>query len=306
MTVAAPASRTGQSFAAANRRRFAHLGYWSRSWKRLRENRLGSAMGLIVVVEIIIALSAPLLAKYVTHYDPDTQDLVRLFSPPNSQHWLGTDDLGRDTLTRLIYGAQVSLTVASLTVTIAVLVGTVVGVAAGFYGGLLDTLFMRVVDVFLAIPPIFFFIMLSILFRPNVIGISLVVASISWVGLARLVRSEVLATRHLDFVLAARSIGASNWRLMARHIFPATVPVILVMASLAVAQVILTEAALSFLGLGILPPAPSWGNMISAAQQYFGRAVYLAIFPGVAIFITVLAVNVFGNAVRDALDPSLN
>jgi peptide/nickel transport system permease protein len=281
-------------------------GYWQRSWQRLRANRLGVVMMVIIGVEILIALLAPLISATLTGYAPDQQDLLRTFAGPQPGHWLGTDQLGRDTLTRLIYGAQVSLGIAALTVMMAATFGTIFGIAAGFYGGWVDTVLLRVVDVLLAIPPIFFFIMLSILFRPNAFGLSVVIASISWVSLARLVRAEVLATRHLDFILAARGLGANANRLMVRHVFPATLPIILVAASQTVAQVILAEAALSFLGLGIQPPTPSWGSTITVAQTYFDRAVWLALFAGLAIFVTVLAVSLLGNAIRDGLDVSLN
>lgn len=281
-------------------------GYWQRSWQRLRANRLAVVMMLILITEILVALLAPLLSATLTGYTPDQQDLLRTFAGPRPGHWLGTDQLGRDTLTRLMLGAQVSLGVAALTVIMAATFGTIIGVVAGFYGGWVDTGLMRLVDMLLALPPIFFFIMLSILFRPNAFGLSIVIASISWVSLARLVRAEVLATGHLDFILAARGLGANARRLMVRHVFPATLPIILVAASQTVAQVILAEAALSFLGLGIQPPTPSWGSTITVAQTYFDRAVWLAIFPGVAIFVTVLAVSLLGNAIRDGLDVSLN
>ena len=286
-------------------RRGPELGYWRRSWRHLASNRLGIAMGLVIVFEFVVALSAPLLSAYVLGYDASDQDLTHVFSSPNATHLLGTDQLGRDILTRLVYGAQVSLSVAFLTVAISATIGTTVGLTAGFYGGWFDTLLMRLVDTLLAIPAIFFFIMLSVLLRPGVLGLAVIIGSISWVGVARLVRAEVLTTKHLDFVLAARSVGVRNKRLMLRHILPAAFPVLLVAASLSVAQVVLAEAALSFLGLGIQPPTPSWGNMISAAQTSFVRGIYLAVFPGIAIFATVLAINVFGNALRDALDPKI-
>lgn len=281
-------------------------GYWQRSWQRLRANRLGVVMMAVIGVEILVAILAPMLSALLTGYGPDQQDLLRTFAGPQPGHWLGTDQLGRDTLTRLMYGTQVSLGVAALTVLMAATFGTVFGIVAGFYGGWVDTVLMRFVDVLLAIPPIFFFIMLSIMFRPNAFGLSIVIASISWVFVARLIRAEVLATKHLDFILAARGLGANTNRLMVRHVFPATVPIILVAASQTVAQVILIEAALSFLGLGIQPPTPSWGSTITAAQTYFDRAVWLAVFAGLAIFVTVLAVSLLGNAIRDGLDVSLN
>lgn len=280
-------------------------GYWMRALRHLRRDRLGTAMGVLILVEIAIAILAPLIARYVTGYDPDAQDLSAAFAGPGPQHWLGTDQLGRDTTSRLIFGAQVSLTVAFLTVALSVTIGTLVGLTAGFYGGWFDTLIMRLVDALLAIPPIFFFILLSTLLRPGVFGLAIVIASISWVAVARLVRAEIISTMGLDYVEAARAVGVRDRRLMIRHVLPAAVPILLVAASLSVAQVILAEAALSFLGLGIQPPAASWGNMISAAQTNFLHALYLAIFPGIAIFVTVLAINVFGNALRDALDPRI-
>jgi peptide/nickel transport system permease protein len=304
MTTASIASQVpGPSIVFARR---GEQGYWRRSWRRVRANRLALVMAVIIAFEVVVALAAPWFSAVMTGYGPDQQDLVNTFAQPRPGHWLGTDQLGRDTLTRLIYGAQVSLGVAAMTVAMSATFGTLFGIVAGFYGGVLDTVLMRFVDMLLAIPPIFFFIMLAILFRPNPVGLSVVIASISWVSVARLVRAEVLATKHLDFILAARGLGASAGRLMLRHIFPATLPVVLVAASQAVAAVILAEAALSFLGLGIQPPTPSWGSMITTAQTYFARAVWLAVFPGLAIFVTVLAVTLLGNAIRDALDVSLN
>ena len=262
-------------------------------------------MGLVVLAEAGIALFAPFLAQHVTGWDPNRQNLTGILSPPNATHWLGTDELGRDILTRLIFGARVSLGVAVLAVALSTSLGTTIGIMAGFYGKFVDMLLMRFVDILLAVPPIFFYILLAILFRPNAIGLAVVLASLGWSSTARLVRAEVLVTKNLDFILAARAVGAGDARVMFHHVLPATIPVILVASSLAIAGVILTEAALSFLGLGIVPPDPSWGNMITAARTYFTRAIYLAIFPGLAIFVTVLAVNLFGNALRDVLDPNL-
>jgi peptide/nickel transport system permease protein len=282
-----------------------HLSYWQRSWRALRRNRLGMLAGLIVLLEGLIALLAPFLAQHLTGWEPNRQNLTEVLAPPGRGHWLGTDELGRDTLTRLMYGARVSLGVAILAVSLSTVLGTTVGIVAGFYGKIVDGVLMRLVDVLLATPPIFFYIMLAILFRPNAIGLALVLASLGWSSTARLVRAEVLVAGRLDFILAARALGADDRRVMFMHILPSTIPVILVAASLAIASVILTEAALSFL-VGIVPPDASWGNMITAARTYFTRALYVAIFPGIAIFVTVLAINLFGNALRDVLDPRLN
>ncbi len=279
--------------------------YWKESWGRLRANRVGVTAGCLLVFLMLVAVTAPLMSQFVTHVTPGHQDLDTQFDPPNAHHWLGGDELGRDTFTRMLYGAQVSLGVGLLTVAIALSVGASVGLLAGFYGGWIDDLLMRFVDIILAVPAIFLFILMSILFRPNAITLSLIIASVGWGGVARLVRGEVLSVKNRDFMLATRSVGAGDGRLILRHLLPNVLPVMIVAASLGVGAIILTEAALDYLGLGIHPPTPSWGNMLSNAQTYFAHSAWLVIFPGLAIFITVLCANLFGNAVRDAFDPRL-
>jgi len=180
-----------------------------------------------------------------------------------------------------------------------------VALAAGYYGGLLDDVLMRVVDVVLAIPAVFLYILMAILFRPTAVTLSIIIASVGWASLARLVRSEVLSLRTRDYMLATRSLGAGDLRLILRHLLPNALPLMIVAASLGLAQVVLIEAALDFLGLGIQPPTASWGNMLSNAQVYFVHSTWLVVLPGTCIFITVLAANLFGNAIRDAFDPRL-
>ena len=279
--------------------------YWNESWERLRANRVGMAAGILIVVFAVIAIAAPLFSLVLTHVQPQTINLDETFVRPGLRHLLGTDELGRDTLTRLIWGARVSLGVAFLTVAMSLSVGTTVGMVAGYYGGWIDDVLMRFVDMVLAIPAIFLFILMSILFRPNALTLAAIVASVGWGSVARLVRGEVLSVKQRDFILATRSIGAGDGRLMVRHLLPNVLPVLIVAASLGVGQIILIEAALDFLGLGIQPPTPSWGNMLTNAQSYFFRSGFLVAFPGITIFITVLASNIFGNAVRDAFDPRL-
>ncbi|HKW59339.1 MAG TPA: ABC transporter permease [Candidatus Dormibacteraeota bacterium] len=280
--------------------------YWNESWERLRENRLGVAAGVLLVVLALIAVMAPILSAVLTHFQPQTIDLDSTFARPGvGGHILGADELGRDTLTRLIWGARVSLGVAFLTVAMSLTVGTAVGMVAGYYGGWIDDVLMRFVDMVLAIPAIFLFILMSILIRPNAITLAAIVASVGWGSVARLVRGEVLSVKQRDFILATRSIGAKDSRLMLRHLLPNVLPVLIVAASLGVGQIILVEAALDFLGLGIQPPTPSWGNMLTNAQSYFFRSGWLVALPGITIFLTVLASNLFGNAVRDAFDPRL-
>jgi peptide/nickel transport system permease protein len=279
--------------------------YWSESLERLRGNHIGMAAGYAILFLALVAITSPLISQFITHFDPTRQDLDSQFLGPGAQHWLGADETGRDTFTRLVWGARVSLGVGFLTVAMQIMLGGSVGLLAGFFSGWLDNLLMRIVDMVLAIPAIFLFILMSILFTPNAITLSMIIASVGWGGVARLVRGEVLSVRSRDFMLATRSLGASNVRLMLRHLLPNVLPVMIVAASLGVGAIILAEAALDFLGFGIHPPTPSWGNMLSNAQTYFAHSIWLVIFPGVMIFITVLAANLFGNAVRDAFDPRL-
>lgn len=279
--------------------------YWNQSWERLRENRIGVTAGFLILVLALIAIMAPLFSAFLTHYQPQTINLDQTFSLPGRDHLLGSDELGRDTLTRLIWGTRVSLGVAFLTVAMSLSVGTAVGMIAGYYGGWIDDVLMRFVDMVLAIPAIFLFILMSILFRPNPVTLAAIVASVGWGAVARLVRGEVLSVKQRDFILATRSIGARDARMMVRHLLPNVLPVLIVAASLGVGQIILVEAALDFLGLGIQPPTASWGNMLTNAQSYFFRSGWLVALPGLTIFITVLASNLFGNAIRDAFDPRL-
>lgn len=279
--------------------------YWRESVERLRLNRLGMAAGGLIVVLAVIALAAPLISALVTHYNPARQDLNNNFDFPGRIHWLGSDELGRDTLTRLVWGTRISLGVGFLTVAIQLTVGASIGLLAGYYGRVVDDVLMRVVDVVLAFPPIFLFIGLAILFRPSTVTLSVIIATVGWGVVARLVRGEVLSIKNRDFMLATRSIGARDLRLILGHLLPNVMPVMIVSASLALGQIILIEAALDFLGLGIQPPTASWGNMLTNAQTYFVHSTWLVVIPGITIFVTVLAANVFGNAVRDAFDPRL-
>ena len=279
--------------------------FWSASWEELRGNKVGMAAGVLLLFLALVAIAAPLISQFVTHYQPTRQNLDSQFAPPGPQHWLGADEVGRDTLTRLVWGAQISLGVGFLTVALQLVVGGGIGLVAGYYSHWVDELLMRFVDMVLAIPAIFLFILMSILFRPSALTLSLIIASVGWGAVARLVRGEVLSVKNRDFVLATRSVGAGDRRLILRHLLPNVLPVMIVAASLGVGAVILVEAALDFLGLGIHPPTPSWGNMLTNAQSYYHHSPYLVIFPGVMIFVTVLAANLFGNAVRDAFDPRL-
>lgn len=280
--------------------------YWQEAWRRLLANRIGVAAGLVLVFFVLVALLAPLLSALITHTDYRTIDLTNPFGPPLQKgHVLGTDDLGRDELTRLLFGAQVSMGIGFLAVSVALTIGAAVGLVAGYYGGLIDGLLMRFVDMLLAIPAIFLFILMALLFRPNTVTLALIIASVGWGSIARLVRGEVLSVRTRDFMLATSALGASDVRLIVRHLLPNVMHVLIVYGSLYLGQVILIEAALDFLGLGINPPTPSWGNMLTNSETFFFHSRWLVLWPGVTIFFSVLAANLFGNALRDAFDPRL-
>jgi peptide/nickel transport system permease protein len=280
--------------------------YWQQATGRLRRNRIGVASGLVLLFFVLVALTSPLLAALFTHTDPRSIDLVNTFLPPLSPHHiLGTDDLGRDELTRMLFGAQVSMGIGFLAVGVALTIGAGVGLVAGYYGGLIDGLLMRFVDMILAVPAIFLFILMSILFKPNTITLALIIASVGWGSIARLVRGEVLSVRTRDFMVATRSVGATDLRLILRHLLPNVLHVLIVFGSLYLGSVVLIEASLDFLGLGISPATPSWGNMLTNSETFFFHSSWLVVWPGLTIFITVLAANLFGNAIRDAFDPRL-
>jgi peptide/nickel transport system permease protein len=280
-------------------------GYWRESGRRLLRDRVAVASAALLVLFAVMALAAPLVSDFVTHHGADDQDLVRTFQGPSGAHWLGTDELGRDTLTRLVWGARISLGVGLLTVAVTLAIGTAVGLLAGFYGRWVDAIAMRVVDSVLAFPDIFLFMLVAVLIRPTPVALALIIASVGWADVSRLIRSEVMVLRNEDYILALRSLGAGDLRLMVGHILRNALPIVIVTASLRIGQVILIEAALDFLGLGVQPPTPSWGNMLSNAQSYFYHSAWLVILPGLAIVLTVLATNLLGNALRDALDPRL-
>ena len=286
----------------AGRRRVSR-SYWTESAARLARNPVGLACGVLLVAFGLVGVFAPQLTSLLTHQDPAHQNLHGVFAPSSAAHWFGTDELGRDVLTRLIFGTRVTLGVAFLTITMSISVGTTVGMSAGYYGGVVDEILMRLVDMLLAIPPIFLFILLSILLQPGPVTLAGIIAFVGWGGVSRLVRAETLSIKNRDFIMAARSIGISDVRLLAMHILPNVLPIMIVAASLSMGQIILAEAALDFLGLGIHPPTPSWGNMLTQADNYFFNAPRLVLFPGATIFLSVLATNLFGNALRDAFDP---
>jgi peptide/nickel transport system permease protein len=281
-------------------------GLYSRAWQRFSQNRPAVIALVLCCVIILFVLSAGLISRYVTGYSYSENHLdAKLTKPFTGGYILGADGNGRDILTRLAYGGRASLLIAFLATLSTLLIGAVVGSVAGYFGRWVDSLLMRLVDVLLSIPTLSLLILISTLYRPGVIGLSLFIASVSWAGVSRLIRGEVLALRNREYVEAARVIGAPTPRILVRHILPNVVPIMVVWGSLAIPGLILTEASLSYLGLGVRVPAPSWGNMLQESQQFYLLNWTNVFFPGFMIFLSVLCVNMVGNGLRDALDPRL-
>lgn len=271
-------------------------------WLRFRGNRFAVAGGIVVLSLFLVSF----LASYITPYDPDDLDLYHVLMPPSAGHWFGTDELGRDVFTRVVFGARISLKVGFVAVGIAVLVGTVIGLVSAYYGGWIDNVLMRLVDIMLCFPTFFLILAVIAMLEPSIWYIMVIIGLTGWMGVARLVRAEVLSIRERDYIMAARSIGASDARIIFRHVLPNALSPVLVSATLGVAGAILTESALSFLGIGVQPPTPSWGNILTSGKDYIEFAWWLSLFPGLAILVTVLSYNLLGEGIRDALDPRLN
>jgi len=270
-------------------------------WRHFKKNRLGVGGLVIIVIVFLIAISVPFLSPY----DPGKTDVSLKLKPPSFQHYLGTDQLGRDVFSRMLYGSRISLSVGFVAVGISILIGILVGAMAGYKGGWVDSLLMRFVDIMLSFPSFFLILTVVAILRPNIYNVMIVIGITSWEGTARFVRAEFLSLRERDYVQAARSLGVKDRRIIFRHILPNALAPVFVTASLGVASAILVEAGLSFLGFGVQPPAPSWGNILTEGRTYIFDAWWLTVFPGLAILITVLSFNLFGEGLRDALDPRL-
>lgn len=271
----------------------------NRALKRFFRNRLTWPALAVLVALLVAAIFAPQLA---TH-QPNRQDFLAILQPPSAEHWLGTDELGRDIYTRVLYGARISVTVAVLAVGLGGLVGILVGLLAGFFGGATDNVLMRIIDVLLAFPGILLAILIASTMGAGLLSIVVAVAAYSVPTFARIMRSSVLAVKSREFVEAARAAGSRSINIMVRHIFLNSFTPVLVYATLLMGSAILTAAALSFLGVGINPPTAEWGAMISAGRSFMRQAPHIILGPGVAIFLTVLSFNILGDALRDTLDP---
>jgi peptide/nickel transport system permease protein len=280
---------------------------WGKILSKLLVNR-GAVFGLIMVLGVIVsAVFAPLLSPH----DPTLSDVDKRLLPPigqegaNPDYLLGTDYLGRDIVSRLIYGARISLVVSISAVAFSAILGTIIGLISGFYGGMIDSIFMRVADVQLAFPFILLAIAIVAVLGPSLPNIIIVLAITGWVIYARVVRAEILSLREKEFVMATRAAGGSNGRIIFQHLLPNVIPQCIVIITLEMARMIIMEAALSFLGLGIQPPTPTWGGMLADGRVYLATSWWLATFPGIVIMLVVLGINLLGNWLRDVLDPRL-
>ena len=276
-------------------------------WKRFRKHPGAIIGSVVLIILILLCLFAPL-----SPYDPEASDMEARLQPPSLAHPMGTDALGRDLLTRVLYGGRISLLVGVLVIGISLSIGVPVGALAGYYGGTLDTILMRITDTFLTLPTLLVLILLSAILREvdipfikqnTVLTIGFVIGILSWMIFARLVRASFLTIRELDFIAATRALGGSDARIILRHILPNSIGPIIVEATLEMGYAIIEESGLSFLGFGIQPPTPSWGNLLSNAQENFTKYPWLAIFPGLMIFLAIISVNYIGDGLRDAVDP---
>lgn len=283
---------------------------WKIAWKRLKKNKLSITGLVILAFMVLMAIFGPMISPYAM----ETIDLGNVSSPPSVQHLLGTDSVGRDVLTRIMFAGRISLSVGVVAVAIQVIIGSILGAVAGYYGGVVDGIIMRVVDVFMCFPSLPILIMLGALMsdlkvKPEyrMFVVMFILGILSWPGLCRIVRGQILSLREQEFMQAAEALGLKDRKKMFRHLLPNTFASIIVSATLGIGGAILTESGLSFLGLGVTPPTPSWGNMVQVVNDLYilQTQPWLWIPPGLCIFLTVMSINIFGDGLRDALDPKL-
>jgi peptide/nickel transport system permease protein len=271
-------------------------------FRKALENPLAMTGFIIIVCVFLLAMLAPIISPY----DPDDINVKAILLGPSASHWMGTDGLGRDVLSRMLHGGRISLLVGLVAVGISTAIGILLGALAGYYRGWVDTFIMRLVDVMLSIPSFFLILAVIAFLTPSIINIMIVIGLTSWMGVTRLVRAEFLSLNEREFVLAARTLGAKDARLIFTHLLPNSLTPIIVSTVLGVASAVLMESGLSFLGLGVQAPQASWGNILTDGKEYIQFAWWLSLFPGLAILITVLGYNLLGEGLRDALDPRSN
>ncbi len=272
---------------------------WTDAWLRLRNNRLAVASLIVLLLLVFVCLITPWIAPY----GYEEQNLELGATPPSAEHWLGTDVYGRDMLTRVLYGGRVSLMVGFIATSVALLIGVLWGAVAGYVGGRTDAWMMRLVDILYALPFIIFIILLMVVFGRSILLLFLAIGAVEWLTMARIVRGQVLGIRRQEYIEAAVAMGLPTWTILRRHVIPNTLGPVIVYATLTIPQVMLLEAFLSFLGLGIQPPQSSWGLLISYGAETMEEFPWLLVFPGLALAITLFALNFLGDGLRDALDP---
>jgi peptide/nickel transport system permease protein len=286
------------------------LGPWQLAWIRLKRNKLAMLGLYILIFMVLLSVFGPMISPY----NMETLDLSNISAPPSLSHPLGTDEVGRDVLTRVMYAGRISLSVGIVAVLISVLIGSIVGAISGYYGGIIDAVLMRIVDIFMCFPFLPLLLMVAAVMsdykiHPNyrIYVVMFIIGILSWPGLSRIIRGQILSLREQEFIQAAEALGLRDRRKIFRHLLPNTFSSIIVSATLEVAGAILTESALSYLGLGVTPPTPSWGNMVNAVTDAYVFQFYpwRWVPPGICIFITVMAINLLGDGLRDALDPKL-
>ena len=275
--------------------------YWSISWNIFKKNKVAMACLGIVIILCLVALFAPWIAPY----DPDAQVLTERLMPPSAQHWFGTDDLGRDIFSRIVYGCRISLSVGVVSQIIATVIGYPMGVCAGYFGGKVDAVISFIIQVFSSFPFLLFAIAIMFVLGPGLVNLYLALGLLGWASTARLIRGDVMRLKKMEYIDACKISGGSSFKIIMKHLLPNCLSTLIVTVTLGIPSAIMSEASLSFLGLGVRPPMSSWGSMISFSQPYIRSATYYSVIPGLAIIITVLAFNMLGDGLRDALDPKL-
>ena len=278
-----------------------YSSYYKDSFKRFRKNKAAMTCLVIILLLIAVAFFAPLIAPY----DPSHQDYQSVLAQPNAKHLLGADEYGRDILSRIIYGTRISLSIGILAQLLASIIGITLGSLAGYFGGIVDAVISRIMEIFSAFPDLIFAMAIMTFLGQGILNLYIALGFLTWVRTARMIRGAVIQLKEKEYVEASRASGGTSFRIIVKHLIPNCLSTIIVLVTLGIPHAIMYEASLSFLGLGIQPPTPSWGNMISAAQSVIGFLPIYSIMPGVAIIITVITFNIFGDGLRDALDPKL-
>jgi peptide/nickel transport system permease protein len=283
-------------------------GLWSNAWYRVRRDRLTLVSAAVVLVLVGLAAAAPLISENVFQTSFESQDLLKTYKAPTfdpPKYLLGSDEIGRSQVVRLLYGGQVSLFIGFVAAFMNLTIGVLLGLIAGYFRGRIDDVITWFITTLNSIPIIFLLLIISSLYAPGPLTLVIVIGALFWTGITNFVRGQTFALREREFIIAARTIGATSTRIMFQHILPNVLPLIFVLMAIDIGTIILAESALSYLGLGVMPPTPSWGNMLTNAQSYFNRAPWLVVSPGAAVFLTVLCLYLVGDGLRDALDPRL-